>query len=756
MGRKHNGRGGQAGKHNDRRNRQKPQRSGANDWNNITPENMQNTNFEEYYKAQNIVPEDEWDSFINILKDELPTTFRVTGSRAHSSVINSLIKDTYVPSMQDCEVDGVKYDPPQAIGWYPEGLAWELSAPKRIVRKQPAFKSFQRFLVGETEVGNLSRQEAVSMIPPLLMDVEPHHRCLDMCAAPGSKTAQIIEALNPHHTESTGMLIANDADYKRTHMLVHQTGRMPSKGLVVTNFDATMFPNISLGNGETLKFDRILGDVPCSGDGTMRKNREIWRKWSPMDGNSLHIVQLRILDRAMNMLKPGGRLVYSTCSFNPAENEAVVAAALNAHPGEFSIVDVSDKLPNLKRRPGITTWKVASHPDGKNIYHETYEAYRAAVEAGEERDKDKDKGIPKTVWPPANATELGLERSLRLLPHDQNTGGFFVCVLEKKITPDVVAPDAVRVNIDELPEAEEGVEAIDDKGALSLKRQLSPSVEAAEVAAKKAKVEAGTATKREKRDLAFREDPFSFVDPNHTEVESIVQWFQLKDSFPRDKLLVRNEYGNPLRTMYIVNDVVKAVISNNDYTRLRMISAGVKAFVRQDSQKRDEIGCKWRVSSAGILEVLQDVPAEKVHTIDLEAFRTLEEEMYPPIDKFTGAFKELLDNAEVGNLLIKVEAGEGAGGKLDLPMYLPVWKAKNSMSLLIDKREKSVLSERVFGSDICKPAPPRKENVGGTDTPDVLATERNTPLFTEGDEDAEGEEVDEEVGADDEEAALNA
>lgn len=83
--------------------------------------------------------------------------------------------------------------------------------------------------------------------------------------------------------------------------------------------------------------------------------------------------------------------------------------------------------------------------------------------------------------------------------------------------------------------------------------------------------------------------------------------------------------------MYIVNDVVKAVISNNDYTRLRMISAGVKAFVRQDSQKRDEIGCKWRVSSAGILEVLQDVPAEKVHTINLEAFRTLEEEMYPPV-----------------------------------------------------------------------------------------------------------------------------
>lgn len=69
-------------------------------------------------------------------------------------------------------------------------------------------------------------------------------QCLDLCAAPGSKTAQIIEALNPHSStdESTGFLIANDADYKRTHMLVHQTGRMPSLGLAVTNLDACAFP----------------------------------------------------------------------------------------------------------------------------------------------------------------------------------------------------------------------------------------------------------------------------------------------------------------------------------------------------------------------------------------------------------------------------------------------------------------------------------------------------------------------------------
>jgi multisite-specific tRNA:(cytosine-C5)-methyltransferase len=89
---------------------------------------------------------------------------------------------------------------------------------------------------------------------------------------------------------------------------------------------------------EPLLFDRILCDVPCSGDGTMRKNLGIWKTWQPMDGNGLHGLQLRILQRAMKMLAPQGRIVYSTCSLNPVENEAVVAGALRSNPGERSCV----------------------------------------------------------------------------------------------------------------------------------------------------------------------------------------------------------------------------------------------------------------------------------------------------------------------------------------------------------------------------------------------------------------------------------
>jgi multisite-specific tRNA:(cytosine-C5)-methyltransferase len=122
---------------------------------------------------------------------------------------------------------------------------------------------------------------------------------------PHTQTSQLLELLHssPSLLESCvppGLLIANDSDYKRTHVLIHQTARLPSPSFVVTNVDASIFPSLSLPSDSTtdsfgrkpraptLLFDRILCDVPCSGDGTIRKNVGIWKKWNPMDANGLH------------------------------------------------------------------------------------------------------------------------------------------------------------------------------------------------------------------------------------------------------------------------------------------------------------------------------------------------------------------------------------------------------------------------------------------------------------------------------------
>lgn len=340
-----------------------------------------------------------------------------------------------------------------------------MTAGKTVIRRCPPFKKFQNFLVAETTVGNISRQEAVSMIPPLLMDIEPHHAVLDMCAAPGSKTAQLIEAIHAGEetrTEQaiaqvvptdkidsggrpTGLIIANDADYKRSHMLIHQTKRLNSPNLIVTNHDATWFPSLLISGAEEdkeyLKFDRILADVPCTGDGTARKNYGVWRDWSPGGAFNLHLTQVRILVRGLQMLKVGGRIVYSTCSMNPVENEAVLASAIDRCGGrdKVDIVNVDHRLPELKRRPGVANWKVF---DRDGVWFNSFEEVEKDNKSMERLSR-----ITREMFPTEDHKELGdptripLERAIRIYPHLQDTGGFFIAVLEKKMEIKSIKPE---------------------------------------------------------------------------------------------------------------------------------------------------------------------------------------------------------------------------------------------------------------------------------------------------------------------------
>jgi len=174
-------------------------------------------------------------------------------------------------------------------------------------------------------------------------------------------------------------------------------------------------------------YDRIICDVPCGGDGTLRKNPEVWQRWHPEFGIGLHPLQLRIALRGAALLKVGGLMCYSTCSFNPIENEAVVAELLRRCKGALVLEDASALLPQLQRSPGLRKWRVM---DDSLTEYATYADAQASSVPPYLRRRFR-----RSMWPPeAGRAPPPLHRCARLLPQLHDTGGFFVALL-RKIAP---------------------------------------------------------------------------------------------------------------------------------------------------------------------------------------------------------------------------------------------------------------------------------------------------------------------------------
>lgn len=144
-------------------------------------------------------------------------------------------------------------------------------------------------------------------------------------------------------------------------MLIHQIQRSGTVGIAVINHNAQFLPQLfdkhENEKKQKITFDKILCDVPCSGDGATRKLPNKWSNWHSRDGMSLHPLQLNILMRGINNLSPDGLLLYSTCSLNPIEDEAVVLEALRRSNGGLELIDIHGQF-GVKSRRGLLDWKV--------------------------------------------------------------------------------------------------------------------------------------------------------------------------------------------------------------------------------------------------------------------------------------------------------------------------------------------------------------------------------------------------------------
>lgn len=756
-----------------RDNRPVPEGGGGEYRTNYSSVDKTNAKLETYYNTLLDLPDDERKEFWDALKRVLPNSFRFAGSKSNALAVKRLFLSRYLPELENItHGDGEVAEPPRPVPWYPDSLAWSMTTPRQVVRKFPPFANFQRFLVSETTVGNISRQEVVSMIPPLLMDVRPGHVVLDMCAAPGSKSAQILEmlhvgeearmrkfnelaaagdeaaaqkqleadeefALDPSDGgRATGMLIANDADNKRAHLLVHQLKRLSSPNLLVTTHDATMFPQIRLppdpenpGTPRFLKFDRILADVPCTGDGTMRKNLNLWKDWAPGNALGLHLVQVRILVRALQMLKVGGRVVYSTCSMNPVENEAVVGAAIHRCGGadKVDIVDCADQLPLLKRRPGLRSWKVMDKSQRMWSSWDEVEEHAKSTESGAIPGR-----LAETMFPLPEGVAghgLSLERCMRIYAHLQDTGGFFIAVLEKKAefktTPegpiraaqstaatsnggaDTTAPgdgSATKMEVDpgESGPQDGGKRPAEDEVDGQDAKRLRPDND---VAADPAQASTHAAPDyrpraRQQQQKAAFEEPFEYLAPDHPTITHIADFYQLSPRFPRDRFMVRNAAGEPVKGIYYTSSLIRDVLVCNAGGRsaLRPIHGGLRVFVRQDAPSAEV--CGWRIQSEALPILEGHVGDARVVVLrERESLRLLLREMFPMVsgDAWT-AFPDVgerLRDVGLGCCVLRVEP-KGDDPTFSERLVMPIWKSFTSVNLMLPKEDRSAMLLRIF------------------------------------------------------------
>uniref|UniRef100_A0A8C6QQ69 tRNA (cytosine(34)-C(5))-methyltransferase n=1 Tax=Nannospalax galili TaxID=1026970 RepID=A0A8C6QQ69_NANGA len=663
---------------------------GPTGWEGGYPEIVkENKLFEQYYQELKIVPDGEWDQFMDALREPLPATLRITGYKSHAKEILHCLKNKYFKDLEDLEVDGQKVKVPEPLSWYPEELAWHTNLSRKILRKSPQLEKFHQFLVSETESGYISRQEAVSMIPPLLLHVQPHHKILDMCAAPGSKTTQLIEMLHADMNVPfpEGFVIANDVDNKRCYLLVHQAKRLSSPCIMVVNHDASSIPRLTIdvdGKKEVLFYDRILCDVPCSGDGTIRKNTDVWKKWSTMNSLQLHGLQLRIATRGAEQLTEGGRMVYSTCSLNPIEDEAVIASLLEKSEGALELADVSTELPGLKWMPGVSQWKVMTR-DGQWFAD------------WDEVPQGRHTQIRPTMFPLKDQEKLQamhLERCLRILPHHQNTGGFFVAVLIKKSSmpwnkrhPKVQSKSSeIRGTTQPSPMTTTEGKPCDPS---EMESQMVTETVDTEIMCTSENMEhkkdgvCGPPPSKKMKLFGFKEDPFVFIPEDDPLFPPLEKFYALDPSFPKMNLLTRSTEGKR-RQLYMVSRQLRNVLLNNS-ERMKVINTGIKVWCRNNGG--EEFDCAFRLAQEGIYTLYPFIKS-RIITVSLEDVKVLLTQENPFFRKFSSeTFSQVKDLAK-GSIVLKYEPDTTNPDALQCPIVLCGWRGKASIRTFVPKNER--------------------------------------------------------------------
>ena len=646
----------------------------------------ENKLLEEYYKLQfkDMLDMAEFPLLLETMKQPLPITFRVSPAQIGNDVLSKLFsskdclnkilemsKQLVLPQeagREEKEKEApvssepqIKELPVKHWDFYPGNLLFEIAMTRHeLKRSEGTLRKVHKFIQMCTDCGLINRQEVVSMLPPFLLDVQPGMKLLDMCAAPGSKTSQLLEKCfgdpTQHHdlrseVTKTGIVVANDSDYSRSFMLTHQLQRFDTASLLVLNHDGQNFPTLyydknasSEGYDSRYFYDRVLCDVPCSSDAAIRKIPLKWKDWTTNKAFGLHPLQLKLLMRALQLVKVGGLVCYSTCSMNPIEDEAVVHAAIKMYSPAIELVDISNTLKGFKYRKGLTHWHVMT----ENATKDGFTEFNNFADV----PKTTHGKIKETMFCEdfkALAEEEHIDRCVRVLPHDQNTGGFFVAILRK-------------------------VGELGAKKTVEEKKELSPPKEDVKALGKPGE-----------KEVKMRVAQFERVDVKDPETEFIKIFFGL-DNFPMH--LLYTIQGN-MKTVILVTEAVNEFLElvakqGAKDSSVVITNMGVKCFERCKSQYKGS-ACLFRIIQGGAKYLLPFM-TKRVVKCTLATLRAMLGRVFLNIEDIPDLeTKEEIKKMSIGSFLLytEVEDPKNPGKMVKEPLV--AHKSEEKINVVADK-----------------------------------------------------------------------
>ena len=636
--------------------------------------------FISYYKNLLGFDEQEFSSFLKASVEELPIIFRINKIYTYSESLEEEISE-YLLLNKDHFNNRVSR--PRL------NLLDNIYQIDTLDKSNPIDSGLKQILFTENDYGIL-RQELVSMLPVNLVDIEESDIILDMCAAPGNKTIQVLEIMSEKarakNTLPLGVIIANELNDKRAGNMAHFFKAHFPINIVVTNNNAESLPVIE---DENYRPNIVICDVPCSGDGTLRKNKMVRKKWKIDFGLENHFTQIKILDNAIRQCKNDGYIVYSTCAINPLENEAVVCHILEKYKDEIELINCSKKLRDMKIkfREGLIKWKVCIDVDKDNnyIWKEKFSEVKNNRNGLIKDSMFHDIYTYKNNHPTALfkfTDPLNLRNCIRVYSHENNSDCFFIAVIHKK--NNFSNETHIKNNHFSVPLNEEKMKTIgedleDFMDFLGLEDDEKNNNKKDNKDNKDKIEENNTINEKQKNveeDLIFKK--YVKISNYSESYNDLMKYFKFKNGLLIRHLFCKRESSQKI---FLFSKKLSEMISIFTKMNLNIIRSGLVVFKKE---REKSIKMMYRVTHYGAI-LMADYFGGQIIELDRPNLIKMmfdSDDMSIPLEKIPEEEKKKIDECESGSIILMYDA-----------FILVSRKGKGTLHLMLPKFPKGTLKK---------------------------------------------------------------